>query len=156
RRDADIAGHGKFQANSHCIFFEHAYDWLQATLRRGNIPREVGHAVALDLRKGFDVATGGIHAVFSANDDDAHVSIMAECLQDSGNLTAPAIGHDIQWRSIEPKKSNFLLRMDFVVHAIEIPQDCCALVGVILAHAPPRRDLKWSPVVLARTAVTRL
>ena len=102
------------------------------------------HAVALDLRKGFDVPARRIHAVFPANDDDAHVRIMTECLQDSGNLTAAAIGHDIQWRPIEPKKSNLLLRIDFVVQAVEIPQDSGTLFGIILAHAPPHRDLKVS------------
>src|SRR4029077_2525449 len=79
---------------------------------------------------------------------------MAECLHDGGNLTAAAIGHDIQWRSIEPKKSNFLLCIDFVVHAIEIPQDRGTLVGVILAHAPPRRDLKWAQNTFAATSLT--
>src|SRR5262249_36635552 len=47
---------------------------------------------------------------------------------------APTIGHDIQRRPIEPKKAGLFLRVDFVVQAIEIAQNCGALFGVILAH----------------------
>src|SRR5262245_34392328 len=133
-RDPDVARHGQFEAYSHRIPFQHANDRLRAALRRGDVPREMGHPVALDLRERLDVAARREHAVFAADHDDAHVRILAECLDDRGDLTAPAIGHDIQRRPIEPEKADLLLRVDVVVQAIEIAQNRGALFGIVLAH----------------------
>src|SRR5262245_58824558 len=61
-----------------------------------------------------------VHAILSTNHDDAHVGILTECLKDRGNLTATAIGRNIQRRPIQAKKADLLLWIDFVVQTIEI------------------------------------
>src|SRR5262245_57436297 len=133
-RDTDVARHRQLETHTHCILFEHADDRLRAPLGRGDVPGEMGHPVALDLRERLDVATGGVHAVLSADHDDADVRILAERVHDRGDLTASAIGHHVERWPIEPEKADLLLWIDFIVQPIEFAQDRSALFRVVLAH----------------------
>src|SRR5262249_21879367 len=133
-RESGFPGQSPFQTPLHGIPFQHANHRLRAALGRGDIPCEVGHTIALDLRERLDVAARREHAVFAPDHNDAHVRILTECFDDRGDLSAPTIGHDIQRRPIEPEKPGLLLGVDFVVQAIEIAQNCGALFGVILVH----------------------
>src|SRR5262245_23298980 len=133
-RDPDVARHRQLEAHAHCILFQHADDRLRAPLRRGDVPGEMGHPVALDLRERLDVSTRGVHAVLSADHDDAHVRILAERVHDRGDLAAPAIGHDVERRPIEPEKADLLLWIEFIAQPIEVAQDRSAMFGVVLAH----------------------
>ena len=94
----------------------------------------MGHAVTLDLREGLDIAARGVHAIFPADHDDAHVRIRAEAFYESGYLTAPTIGNDIQWWPVEPEEADFPFWVNFVVHAVEISQNGRAAFSVIFAH----------------------
>src|SRR5262249_2727945 len=132
--NANITCHSQLETDAHGVFFKHANDRLRTTLRCGDIPCKVGHSVTLDLRERLHIAARGVHAVFPADYDDAHVRILGKSLHEGGNLTAPTIGNGIQRRPVEPEKANFPFRVDFIMKTVEIAQNCSALFRVIFGH----------------------
>src|SRR5262249_58756762 len=90
--NANITCHSQLETNAHGVFFKHANDRLRTTLRCGNIPCKVGHAVTLDLRERLHVAARPVHAVFPADYNDAHFRILRKLLHDGSNLTPTTVG----------------------------------------------------------------
>jgi hypothetical protein len=112
-REPNVAGHRQLEADAHGILFHGADDRLGAALRRRDVPGEIRHAVALDLQERLDVAAGGVDAVPAADDDDAHVGVLSERLDDGRDLAAAAIGDDVERWSIEIEPADPLPGIDF-------------------------------------------
>jgi hypothetical protein len=92
------------------------------------------HTVPLDLRERLDVAARRVDAVEAADDDDAHIGILSERLDDGRDLAAAAIGNDIERGTIETEPADLLLGVHFVAQAIEVAQDGAPHFRIVLLH----------------------
>src|SRR5262249_40343354 len=119
-REPDIAGHGQLEADAHRIFLHRADHWLGTALGRGDVPGEVGHAVTFHLWNRLHVAARRVHAIPAADHHHPDFRILAETFHDGGDLAAPAIGDDVERRSIEPEPADLLAGVDVILQAVEI------------------------------------
>src|SRR5690606_3878045 len=132
--DADVARQGELEPDAHRVLFERADHGLRAAAGRGHVEGELRHPVERNLRERLDVAARAENAVGAANDDDAHVVVLAEGLDQCRDLAAPAIGHDVERRAVEPQPGDLARRVHFVAQPVEVLEDRGAHFRVVLAH----------------------
>ncbi len=87
--------------------------------------------------KRLDVAARGIDAAGAADHHHAHVRVLAERLDDGGDLAAAAVGDDVQRRPVEDEPADLAPGIHLVAQAVEVAQDGAAHGRIVLHFAPP-------------------